>query len=176
MTTLRPFHVDDLWSFNRVNLDPLTETYHPGFYLQYLFTWPEYFTAVESASGTLMGYVMGKAEGRERNWHGHVTALTVAPEYRRLGLGKQLMAELEDISEHRHHGYFVDLFVRKSNQVAVDLYHRLGYEIFRTVNQYYSGEHPEDAYDMRKSLSRDPTKELMQPSGRTVEPWELDND
>ena len=30
--------------------------------------------------------VMGKAEGRDRELHGHVTAITVAPEYRRLGL------------------------------------------------------------------------------------------
>ncbi len=42
---------------------------------------------------------MGKAEGREENWHGHVTALTVAPEYRRLGLAGRLMNSLEEISE-----------------------------------------------------------------------------
>lgn len=29
--------------------------------------------------------VMGKAEGKGELWHGHVTAVTVAPEYRRLG-------------------------------------------------------------------------------------------
>ena len=28
--------------------------------------------------------VLGKAEGTGNEWHGHVTALTVAPEYRRL--------------------------------------------------------------------------------------------
>lgn len=44
---------------------------------------------------------MGKAEGTGEQWHGHVTALTVAPEYRRLGLAMQLMAELEDISDSR---------------------------------------------------------------------------
>jgi len=43
--------------------------------------------------------VMGKAEGSAENWHGHVTALTVAPEYRRLGLAAKLMHSLEDISE-----------------------------------------------------------------------------
>ena len=43
--------------------------------------------------------VMGKAEGPGDNWHGHVTALTVAPEYRRLGLAAQLMNILEEISE-----------------------------------------------------------------------------
>ena len=46
---------------------------------------------------------MGKAEGRLENWHGHVTALTVAPQYRRLGLAAQLMSGLEDISDRLYH-------------------------------------------------------------------------
>ena len=43
--------------------------------------------------------VMGKAEGHADNWHGHVTAVSVAPEYRKLGLAAQLMNTLEDVSE-----------------------------------------------------------------------------
>jgi N-terminal acetyltransferase B complex catalytic subunit len=43
--------------------------------------------------------VMGKAEGHATNWHGHVTALSVAPDYRRLGLAAKLMFGLEEISE-----------------------------------------------------------------------------
>lgn len=43
--------------------------------------------------------VMGKAEGHGESWHGHVTALTVSPEFRRLGLAATLMAWLEDVSE-----------------------------------------------------------------------------
>ena len=44
---------------------------------------------------------MGKAEGsvQQEEWHGHVTAVTVAPEYRRLGLAARLMSNLEEISE-----------------------------------------------------------------------------
>lgn len=42
---------------------------------------------------------MGKAEGHGTNWHGHVTALTVSPDYRRLGLAATLMQFLEDVSE-----------------------------------------------------------------------------
>jgi len=42
---------------------------------------------------------MGKAEGINENWHGHVTALTVSPDYRRLGLAANLMAKLEETSE-----------------------------------------------------------------------------
>jgi len=36
MTTLRQFTCDDLFRFNAINLDPLTETYGVGFYLQYM--------------------------------------------------------------------------------------------------------------------------------------------
>jgi N-terminal acetyltransferase B complex catalytic subunit len=42
---------------------------------------------------------MGKAEGHTENWHGHVTALTVAPDFRRLGLAAKLMNILEKISD-----------------------------------------------------------------------------
>lgn len=40
-------------------------------------------------------------------------------------------------------GYFVDLFVRISNSVAVDMYKKMGYIVYRQVIGYYSGE--EDA-------------------------------
>jgi len=42
---------------------------------------------------------MGKVEGQGEQWHGHVTAVTVAPEFRRLGLARQLMNILEKVSE-----------------------------------------------------------------------------
>jgi N-terminal acetyltransferase B complex catalytic subunit len=45
---------------------------------------------------------MGKAEGRGENWHGHVTAVTVAPEYRRQGLAQKLMGLLEETTIKRH--------------------------------------------------------------------------
>ena len=60
MTLYRPFTCFDLFKYNRVNLDPLTETYAIGFYLQYLAKWPEYFMVSESPSGNVMGYIMGK--------------------------------------------------------------------------------------------------------------------
>lgn len=50
---------------------------------------------------------------------------------------------------YRKGGFFVDLFVRVSNQVAVNMYKQLGYSVYRTVIEYYSasnGEPDEDAY------------------------------
>jgi ribosomal protein S18 acetylase RimI-like enzyme len=40
----------------------------------------------------------------------------------------------------------VDLFVRVSNEVAVNMYKRLGYVVYRRVLDYYSGDPDEDAF------------------------------
>ena len=93
---------------------------------------------------------MGKTEGRSTDWHGHVTALTISPTHRRIGLARILMAELERITE-LHRGYFVDLFVRMSNEIAIGMYRSFGYSVYRRVVAYYSGDGggpDEDAYGM----------------------------
>ncbi|KAI8799514.1 acyl-CoA N-acyltransferase [Cladochytrium replicatum] len=174
MTTLRRFTADDLFRFNNINLDPLTETYYLNFYFTYLATWPDYFCVAESPSGELMSYIMGKAEGTGKLWHGHVTALTVAPEFRRMGLAEHLMGMLEEVSEKIYDTYFVDLFVRVSNVVAIEMYRKFGYEVYRRVLEYYSGPHLEDAFDMRKALPRDAKKESMIPLTKPIRPEDLE--
>lgn len=114
---------------------------------------------------------MGKAEGQGSSWHGHVTALSVSPDYRRLGLAAILMKFLEDVSEKKR-CFFVDLFVRVSNQIAINMYQQLGYIVFRTVLEYYSGD--ENAYDMRKALKRDVDKKSMIPLNAPVRPEDID--
>lgn len=119
--------------------------------------WPEYIQVAESPTGKIMGYIMGKSEARQNNpsdWHGHVTAISVACDYRRLGLAAKLMKMLEQISDEKK-CLFVDLFVRVSNTVAVAMYRSMGYVVFRTISNYYTGPPDEDAYEMRKSMSRD---------------------
>ncbi|GAA99732.1 uncharacterized protein L969DRAFT_52334 [Mixia osmundae IAM 14324] len=168
MSLLRPFRATDIFSFNNINLDPWTETYSVAYYLGNLATWPHLFSAQENAQGKLMGYVMGKTEGPGTEWHGHVTAITVSPEHRRLGLAKGMMALLEKMSE-LHRAYFVDLYVRVSNNQAIDMYEGLGYSVYRRVIGYYSGgvkPGEEDAFDMRKALSRDVKQQSVRANGR----------
>lgn len=100
--------------------------------------------------------MLGKVEGEEakKEWHGHVTAVTVAPECRKQGLAKLLMNYLERVTEV-HKGFFVDLFVRASNEVAITMYKKLGYDVYRTVNKYYSSsiDHSgEDAYGKKSTI------------------------
>jgi N-terminal acetyltransferase B complex catalytic subunit len=53
------------------------------------------------------------------------------------------------------------------------MYKKFGYDVYRTVNKYYSSSNDtsaEDAYDMRKSLSRDPTGKTSKPTGKKIDP------
>lgn len=185
MTSIRPFNALDVFAFNTTNLDPLTETYGLDFYYSYLAKWPELFNVAEGADGSIEGYIMGKLESSPSYlahtphylpWHAHITALTVAPTARRLGLARILSQSLERAGDEND-AFFVDLFVRKSNTIAINLYKGLGYSVFRTVVGYYSdsavpgakdGE-GEDAYDMRKPCRRDKKKEHVRENGERFE-------
>lgn len=56
MVTLKPFTSWDLLKYNRVQFDPLTETYGFSFYMAYLARWPEYMQKLETAAGSIIGY------------------------------------------------------------------------------------------------------------------------
>src|SRR5204863_8204196 len=90
------------------------------------------------------------------------TALAVAPSARRQGFARKLSQTLESVG-NEYDAWFVDLFVRKSNSIAIGLYKGMGYSVFRKVIGYYSDDPSglgdgEDAFEMRKPLKRD--KEL----------------
>mmetsp|Transcript_103229 Transcript_103229/g.205184 ORF Transcript_103229/g.205184 Transcript_103229/m.205184 type:complete len:172 (+) Transcript_103229:93-608(+) len=171
MTALRAMMVDDLSHFNNVNLDHWTETFNMAFYFNYLTRWPECCAVAEGVDGSIAGYIIGKVEGSGEDWHGHVSAISVAPEFRRSGVANRLMEYLEEVSESVHDCYFVDLFVRQTNTAAIKFYEGLGYVIYRTVVGYYSGE--EDAYDMRKPLSRDKDRRSIRKAGMRINPEDL---
>lgn len=56
MASFRRFRPDDVNKFSKCNLDPLTETYELGFYLQYYTKWPSLFQVCEDMDGNIVGY------------------------------------------------------------------------------------------------------------------------
>ncbi|KAH9814989.1 acyl-CoA N-acyltransferase [Melampsora americana] len=170
MSLLRPFSALDLFKFNNVNLDPWTETYSVSYYLQYLTYWPSLINLTQSSNHSIMGYVMAKTEGNSSDWHGHISAITVSPSYRQLSLAKSMMNLIQKVS-NLSNCFFIDLFVRVSNSIAIEFYERLGYSVYRRILGYYDGfdlVEQEDAFDMRKSLDADPDGLCVRSNGREV--------
>jgi len=101
---------------------------------------------VVSPVDEMMAFVVGMIEPDNT---GHVVALGVAPEHRRLGLGRRLMYEVEQ-GFLRRGVSTVRLEVRTSNAAAQSLYLNLGYRIVRRMPRYYTSG--DDGYLMVKSL------------------------
>jgi N-terminal acetyltransferase B complex catalytic subunit len=186
MTSVKPMQMTDLFETNPVNLDALTENFNASFYSQYLTEWPSlFFKSVEISNDfgqkhEISGYMMGKTEGRldRKEWHTHITAVTVNPQYRRLGLASYLCKHLEDAtSGEPYKTWFIDLFVKVTNTLARQMYEKLGYSVYRRVIGYYGKEMPTDrnrvddkidAFDMRKLLPLDTKKETVRKDGDKV--------
>lgn len=186
MTSIKPFQIEDLLDINPVNLDPLTESYNVQFYLEYLMQWPTLFfksternVLAKNGELEISGYMMGKTEGQlaKKEWHTHITAVSVNSFYRRLGLASHLCTELERLTEGPpYETLFIDLFVKVTNTLAQQLYEKLGYSVYRRVVGYYGRKLPTDknaiddsidAFDMRKLLPADVNSETVRQDGKS---------
>ena len=58
-------------------------------------------------------------------WHAHITAVTVASQYRRIGHASRLVRYIEHFA-NKENAWFMDLFVRVENTVAIEFYKKLG--------------------------------------------------
>lgn len=80
---------------------------------------------------------------------GHILNIAVDPEFRRRGLGKRLLEYALDYCRHLG-AEQVELEVRTSNTIAIQLYQKYGFVIRERVPYYYSDG--EDAFVMVKTL------------------------
>ncbi|KAK4687025.1 hypothetical protein P7C73_g3107, partial [Tremellales sp. Uapishka_1] len=179
MSIIRPFEATDILRFNNVNCDAWTATVR--YYSSYLAQWPDFCLAVEGAfDASIKAYMIAKHEPPppSTSHHGHLTALSISPPYRSLGLARTLMEILERLSRPGKDGvdaWFVDLFVRCNNARATEMYEGLGYSVYRRVVDYYHGmegvgstRDELDGFDMRKSMPRDQEKKSVRSNGRDI--------
>lgn len=79
------------------------------FYLSYMTKWPDLFITESAPNGEAVGMGVGKVEGDTNpamlDLRGHVSVLTIAPEYRRAGYSLRFMKYIETISEEVYGRY-----------------------------------------------------------------------
>jgi ribosomal-protein-alanine acetyltransferase len=91
--------------------------------------------------GEMAGYVVGQQAGWGRRSHGHIVSIAVQKSHRGRGLGALLLNEM--LAQLRDAGVDeVVLEVGEANQTAIRLYRRLGFEVDRTLPDFYGpGQH-----------------------------------
>jgi len=104
---------------------------------------------VLEAGGEVMGYYAMMAAAGEA----HLLNLTIAPDWRRHGLGRDLLAHcMARACDHQADSLFLE--VRASNLAAINLYHSSGFVDLAVRRAYYpAGDAREDALIMKKELS-----------------------
>ncbi len=154
--SLRKFEPNDLQQVMQINRVCLPENYTDFFFMDLHQRYPETFIVAEE-DGEMAGYIMCRIEVGLSNYgfggivkKGHVVSIAVMPQNRRKGIAKALISRaLEGLQYYKAKQCFLE--VRVTNDGAISLYKKLGFEVTRTIGGYYSDG--EDAYVMTKRLS-----------------------
>jgi [ribosomal protein S18]-alanine N-acetyltransferase len=152
---LRKFVPNDLQNVMQINRVCLPENYTDFFFMDLHQRFPETFIVAEE-NGEIAGYIMCRIEVGLSNYgfgglvkKGHVVSIAVMPQYRRKGVAQAVINRaLEGMQYYKAKQCFLE--VRVTNDAGISLYKKLGFEITRTINGYYSDG--EDAYVMTKKL------------------------
>src|SRR5665647_2314765 len=140
---LRKFVPDDLQGVMQINRVCLPENYTDFFFMDLHQRFPETFIVAEE-NKEISGYIMCRIEVGLSNLglgglirKGHVVSIAVMPQSRRKRVAQALINRaLEGMHYYKAKQCFLE--VRVTNDVAVSLYKKLGFEITRTLSGYYS--------------------------------------
>lgn len=153
--TLRRFKPDDLEKVMHINQVCLPENYSTFFFMEIYERYPETFVVAEIGD-EIVGYIMCRIETGLPDFgllgitrRGHVISIAVLPEHQRKGIGEALIREAM-IHMRVYKAKDCYLEVRVSNDPAISLYKKLGFDTSRTVRGYYADG--EDATIMTRKL------------------------
>ncbi len=148
--TIRQFERDDIDAVMAINQTCLPENYPKEFFLGLYYSAPKAFIVAEYDK-TVVGYIMCRIErgvslfGMMPVKKGHIVSVAVHPEYRHQGIGSALvMAGMQGMQDYGAQEFYLE--VRKTNNAAISVYERHGFEIRRVLKGYYRDG--EDAYLM----------------------------
>jgi len=153
--SLRTFTPADVEAVVSINRACLPENYAPYFFLDTFNSSPQTFIVAES-QGRVVGYIMCRIEhgfSDVRKLHfakkGHIISVAVMPEFRRMTIGRGLVeSALLALSNLSADECFLE--VRVTNDPAIELYGKLGFQVTRTIARYYYDG--SDAYVMTRQI------------------------
>jgi [ribosomal protein S18]-alanine N-acetyltransferase len=153
---IRKALMEDLPAVISINWAALPEHYSDSFFEERLREAPETFLVAEDEASNIVGYIMCRIEygfshtkryGLARK--GHIVSVAVLEGHRHFGVGRAAIEEaLKGMKERGCTETYLE--VRVSNDPAIDLYKKLGFQIVTTHPGYYRDG--EGAYLMSKQL------------------------
>lgn len=142
---IRPVRENDIDQISSLEQVSFKDPYPIYFLAQLAHNNPDTFL-VTIVDGEIVGYAVVE------DWtdHEHLISIAIRPDKRKMGLGQQLMLELEKrLSKNKP----LRLEVRQGNEAAIQLYSKLGFVKIDLAEGYYTDG--EDAIVMEKPIKKE---------------------
>jgi len=109
-------------------------------HLTYLLTAYNAIGLAARVNSEIAGFAIARVDIGRNTSFGHILTVDIAPAYRRKGIAKKLLQEIETI--FREKGIKeCRLEVREDNVAALNLYQKLGYKKVGKLEKYYGDTH-----------------------------------
>lgn len=139
---IQPANIKDLPDLNTIEQACFEDDAWPMVDLFTILILPGVIRYKAIVDGKMVGFASASVEtDKKTSW---INTLGVLPAYRRQGIAEALL----EACEQKANTPLVHLFVRVSNQAAIELYQKKGYARVETRKGYYNNG--EDAYIMEK--------------------------
>ena len=143
------FDLDDIFIFEKQVLNDSSE-YTSKKNLNRIIKSPKtQILLVKDSKGRICAYGIATLRYYKPIPSGHIYKIAVLPEYRRLGLGSELMKELE-IFIYKNKIFKVFAEVRESNEASLGMFQKLGYKRAKNLYGHYSCL--DDSYELENGI------------------------
>ncbi len=117
--------------------------------IDYLLADYNTLSLVANVNGEVAGFIIGRIDLVRNKPIGHIMTIDVALRFRRKGIARRLMLEIEALFSLK--GVLeIELEVREGNSAAIALYEKMGYRLVSKLENYYGAAH---GFYFRKALS-----------------------
>ena len=143
---VRKTEIDKVYDLESHIFQPIN---YPLFVLrQFYDLMPELFLVAADDSGHILGYTQGGINIEEKV--GWILSLATEEAHRRKGIGKQLSQKVIQLLWSKGVKNIL-LTVHPENTAASRLYHRIGFNIYQEVADYYEDGEPRLVMELRKT-------------------------
>jgi len=108
--------------------------------IAYLLTDYNTIGLVAKANNDIAGFIIAQVEIENEILFGHIITVNVSPPYRRKGIAKKLLHEIESILKQKGIAE-CHIEVREDNNPAIKLYEKLNYQKIGKLEKYYGNKH-----------------------------------
>ena len=108
--------------------------------ISYLLTDYNTIALAANVNNEITGFIIAQLELDNDRSYGHIITINVAATYRRKGIGKRMLTEIENILKQKGIAE-IQLEVREDNSDALKLYQKSGFQTIGKLENYYGRKH-----------------------------------